>query len=227
MGQHELRRSYFLTDLVIGMSDGLIVPFALAAGLSAVVSSTSTIIPAGLAAIGAGAAVMALSGYHAGKNEMDDSRQKLTKEYKEAGKLPLNEKEQAKTFFANIGLSEELQERALEEMVNDKKQWIDFITKYELSPGQSDPARPGKSALNIGLSYIAGGLITLSPYFFIDTPIHAFKISVVLTLVCLFIFGFFKSKITGSNPVLGAVRVTLTGAIAGGAAFGVAKLLEL
>lgn len=100
------------------------------------------------------------------------------------------------------------------------------MMKYELGLDKPDPKRAGKSALNIGLSYIAGGLVPLSPYFFIDSPVDALKVSAIVTLVCLFLFGFFKSRITGVNAWMGALRVMLIGAVAAGAAFGVAKLFE-
>ena len=108
----------------------------------------------------------------------------------------------------------------------DKHRWVDFMMKYELGLEKPDPKRATKSALNIGLSYIAGGIIPLSPYFFIASSAEALKYSVVATLICLFVFGFFKSKITGVNPWWGALRVTLIGAMAAAAAFGVAKLFE-
>jgi len=134
--------------------------------------------------------------------------------------------EETKEFFANIGLSEELQNKATEEIAKDKKQWVDFMMKYELGLNKPDPKRATKSALNIGISYAVGGLVPLSPYFFVQSPENGLKISAAVTLLCLFIFGFFKSKITGVNPWWGAVRVTMIGAIAAAAAFGVAKLFQ-
>ncbi|HVZ57300.1 MAG TPA: VIT1/CCC1 transporter family protein, partial [Chitinophagaceae bacterium] len=129
-------------------------------------------------------------------------------------------------FFASIGLSEDLQQKATAEIAKDKKQWVEFMMKYELGLEKPDPRRATKSALNIGLSYIVGGLVPLSPYFFVESPVEGLKISVLVTLVCLFIFGWFKSKVTGVNPWQGALRVTLIGAAAAAAAFGIAKLFE-
>jgi VIT1/CCC1 family predicted Fe2+/Mn2+ transporter len=224
--EKHLRNSDFLTDVVIGMSDGLTVPFALAAGLSGAVSSTSIIVIAGIAEIAAGSIAMGLGGYLAGKTEMDHYQTELKREYNEVEAVPEKEKEEVKEFFANIGLSKEMQEKATEEISKDKKQWVDFMMKYELGLDKPDPRRATKSALNIGISYAIGGLVPLSPYFFVATPAEGLKISVVITLLCLFIFGYFKSKITGVNPWWGALRVTLIGAMAAGAAFGVAKLFE-
>ena len=100
------------------------------------------------------------------------------------------------------------------------------MMKYELGLEEPDPRRAGKSAFNIGVSYIVGGLVPLSPYFFVEHPIDGLRYSVAVTLICLFIFGWFKSKVTGVNPFWGAVKVMLIGAMAAAAAFGVAKLFE-
>lgn len=211
---------------MIGMSDGLTVPFALAAGLSGAVDSTSIIVIAGIAEIAAGSIAMGLGGYLAGKTEQDHYTSELKREYYEVENLRHREIEETKEFFKSIGLSEELQNKATEEIAKDKKQWVEFMMKYELGLDKPDPKRATKSALNIGLSYVVGGLVPLSPYFFIDTPLQALSISLVITLLCLFVFGWFKSKITGMNTWWGALKVMLIGAAAAGAAFGVAKLIE-
>lgn len=221
-----LQSSDLIRDVVIGMSDGLTVPFALAAGLSGAVESTSIIVIAGIAEIAAGSIAMGLGGYLAGKTEQDHYATELKREYHEVDHLREREIAETKEFFASIGLSESLQNAATDEIAQDKDKWVDFMMKYELGLDKPDPKRATKSALNIGISYVIGGLVPLSPYFFVDDPINGLKISIVVTLLCLFIFGWFKSKITGISPWLGAIRVTLIGALAAGAAFGVAKLLE-
>jgi VIT1/CCC1 family predicted Fe2+/Mn2+ transporter len=222
--ESHLKSSAALTDIVIGMSDGLTVPFALAAGLSGAVSNSSIIVIAGIAEICAGSIAMGLGGYLAGKTEQDHYKSEQRREYDEVENLRHREIEETKEFFANIGLSPALQQQATDEIAQDKDRWVDFMMKYELGLEKPDPKRATKSALNIGLSYIAGGIIPLSPYFFISNSTEALRISVVATLACLFIFGFFKSRITGVTPVWGALRVTLIGAMAAAAAFGVAKL---
>lgn len=218
--------SDLIRDVVIGMSDGLTVPFALAAGLSGAIDSNGIIIIAGLAEIAAGSIAMGLGGYLAGKTEMDHYRSELKREYDEVEKVPQREKEEVKEFFANLGLSEEMQEQATNEVIKDKEKWVDFMMKYELGLDKPDPKRALKSGLNIGLSYIVGGLVPLSPYFFTESPLAALKYSIAFTLICLFIFGWLKSKFTGVNPWAGALRVTIIGALAAGAAFFVASLFE-
>ncbi len=225
--ESHLQSSDMLRDIVIGMSDGLTVPFALAAGLSGAIHESNIIVIAGIAEIAAGSIAMGLGGYLAGKTEQDHYQSEVKREYDEVENLRHREIEETKEFFANIGLSKELQNQATEEISQDKDRWVDFMMKYELGLEKPDPRRATKSALNIGLSYIAGGIIPLSPYFFIDDATEALQFSVIATLICLFIFGFFKSKITGVNAWMGAIRVTMIGAIAAAAAFGVAKLFQL
>jgi VIT1/CCC1 family predicted Fe2+/Mn2+ transporter len=225
--ESHFKSSDLLRDVVIGMSDGLTVPFALAAGLSGAVDQSSIIVIAGIAEIAAGSIAMGLGGYLAGKTEQDHYSSEVKREYDEVENLRHKEIEETKEFFANIGLSPALQQQATDEIAQDKDRWVDFMMKYELGLEKPDPKRATKSALNIGLSYVAGGIIPLSPYFFIANSADALKISVIATLICLFVFGFFKSKMTGVNPLTGALKVTLIGAVAAAAAFGVAKLFEM
>ena len=224
--EEHLESSDFLRDVVIGMSDGLTVPFALAAGLTGAVASSSIIVIAGIAELVAGSIAMGLGGYLAGKTEQDHFNSELKREYDEVEKVPDMEKKEVQDFFENLGLSKEVQLKATEEISKDKKQWVDFMMKFELGLAKPDPKRATKSALNIGLSYAVGGIIPLSPYFFIDDSREALKFSVVATLICLFIFGYFKSKITGIPAISGALKVTMIGALAAAAAFGVALFFK-
>ncbi len=224
--EEHLQSSDLLRDVVIGMSDGLTVPFALAAGLSGAVATSSIVVIAGIAEIAAGSIAMGLGGYLAGKTEQDHYNSELKREYAEVERIPEMEKKEVQDFFESIGLSEDLQLKATEEIATDKKQWVDFMMKFELGLDKPDPRRARKSALNIGVSYIVGGIIPLSPYFFISNSKEALKLSVIATLICLFVFGYFKSKITGVPILSGALKVMLIGALAAGAAYGVAMLIK-
>lgn len=224
--EEHLQSSELLTDIVIGMSDGLTVPFALAAGLSGAVDSTAVIVLAGVAEIAAGSIAMGLGGFLAGKTEQDHYNSELKREYWEVDHLPDKERDEVRVFFEGLGLSKEVQDKAVAELTRDKDRWVDFMMKHELNLDKPDPKRAGRSAFNIGLSYIVGGLVPLSPYFFINDSVEALKVSVVITLICLFVFGFFKSKLTGVNPWSGGLKVMLIGAAAAGTAFGIAKLIE-
>jgi vacuolar iron transporter family protein len=224
--EKHLKSSELLTDVVIGMSDGLTVPFALAAGLSGAVSNTSLIVVAGIAEIAAGSIAMGLGGYLAGKTEQDHYNSELKNEYEEIETKTEVEKEEVRIFFRDWGFSKELQDQAVEEICKDKDLWVEFMMKHELGLDKPHPKRATKSAFNIGLSYILGGFIPLSPYFFFTNSEEALKISVVVTLFCLFVFGYFKSKMTGVNPLIGGLKVMMIGAAAAAAAFGIAKAID-
>ncbi len=221
--EEHLGSSAFITDVVIGMSDGLTVPFALAAGLSGAVHSNVVIITAGIAEIVAGSIAMGLGGYLAGKTEQEHYQAELKREYEEVENIPEKEKEEVKLVFAEYGLKENTQTLIAEEMAKNKDKWVDFMMKYELGLEMPDVNRARDSAATIGISYIIGGLIPLSGYFFTHTPYEGLTVSAILTVICLFLFGWYKSKFTGQPLFKGAIKVTLIGIAAATAAFMVAK----
>ena len=221
--EEHLGSSEFITDIVIGMSDGLTVPFALAAGLSGAVLHNSIVITAGIAEIVAGSIAMGLGGYLAGKTEQEHFQAELKREYDEVEEIPEDEKNEVKLIFAQYGLNEITQNTIADELAKDKDKWVDFMMKYELGLEKPNVNRARNSAATIGLSYIVGGLIPLSGYFFTQTPYQGLVISVILTVICLFLFGYFKSKVTGQPVIKGALKVTLIGITAAAAAFMVAK----
>lgn len=221
--EEHLGSSLFITDIVIGMSDGLTVPFALAAGMSGAVQSNSVVITAGIAEIVAGSIAMGLGGYLAGKTAQEHFQAELKREYDEVENLPEKEKGEVKLVFAQYGLNEQTQNIIADELAKDKDKWVDFMMKYELGLEKPDVNRARNSAATIGLSYVIGGLIPLTAYFFTETPFQGLLISAVLTVICLFLFGYFKSKVTGQPPLKGALKVTLIGVTAAAAAFLVAK----
>ncbi|AYL99117.1 VIT1/CCC1 transporter family protein [Mucilaginibacter celer] len=223
--EQHVTSSETIRDIVIGMSDGLTVPFALAAGLSGAISSSALVVTAGIAEIVAGSIAMGLGGYLAGKTEADHYRSELKREFEEVELLPEQEKAEVKEVFAAFGLSEALQQQIADELAKDKKQWVDFMMRYELGLEEPDANRATKSAITIGISYIIGGVIPLSPYIFIEQAQQALYYSCGLTLICLFVFGYFKSKMTGQPPLSGAFKVVVIGTLAAGAAFLMAKLI--
>ncbi|MEZ2337520.1 VIT1/CCC1 transporter family protein [Mucilaginibacter sp. RCC_168] len=224
--EHHLQSSDTIRDIVIGMSDGLTVPFALAAGLSGAVNSSSIVITAGIAEIVAGSIAMGLGGFLAGRTEADHYASELKREYEEVEKVPEQEKAEVKEVFAAFGLSEKLQTEVAEEMAKDKDKWVDFMMRYELGLEEPKANRATQSAITIGLSYIVGGIIPLSPYFFIADSTQALYYSCGITMICLFVFGYFKSRVTGQPAIKGALKVLLIGALAAAAAFGMAKLIS-
>jgi predicted membrane protein (TIGR00267 family) len=223
--EQHVTSSEVVRDIVIGMADGLTVPFALAAGLSGAVSSSGLVVTAGIAEIVAGSIAMGLGGYLAGRTEVDHYQSELKREYDEVERVPEQEKIEVKQVFAEFGLSHSLQNQIADELAKDKKKWVDFMMRYELGLEQPNANRATKSALTIGLSYIVGGIIPLSPYIVIDNAQVALYYSCFVTLICLFVFGYFKSKLTGQPTITGALKVVVIGALAAGAAFLIAKLI--
>lgn len=221
-----VKSSETIRDIVIGMSDGLTVPFALAAGLSGAVNSSSIVMTAGIAEIVAGSIAMGLGGFLAGRTEADHYNSELKREYDEIERVPEQEKAEVREVFAGFGLSETLQVQIADEMAKDKDRWVDFMMRYELGLEPPQANRATKSAITIGASYIVGGIIPLSPYFFVDNSTTALYYSCAITLVCLFVFGYFKSKVTGQKPFSGALKVVVIGTLAAAAAFVMAKLIN-
>ncbi|HNE51272.1 MAG TPA: VIT1/CCC1 transporter family protein [Chitinophagales bacterium] len=222
--EEHVKSSDTIKDIVIGMSDGLTVPFALAAGLSGAVASSSLVITAGIAEIAAGSIAMGLGGYLAGRAEIDHYNAEQKREAYEVDNLRANEIAETQEILSHLGLSEATVKIATEEIAKDKEKWVQFMMKYELDLETPDPKRARNSAFTIGVSYIVGGIIPLSPYFFAAHPHDGLIYSVIVTLISLFIFGYYKSKLTGQPVFKGAIKVTAIGAIAAAAAFGIAKL---
>ncbi len=228
--EKHFQQSEFVQDIVIGLSDGLTVPFALAAGLSSAVANTtmgnSIIITAGIAEIIAGSIAMGLGGYLAGRTEIDHYNSELGREYMEIKEFNHVERQECMDIFAQYGLSKESQEILINEMVKDEDKWVDFMMKFELGLEKPDIARARKSAFNIGGAYIVGGVIPLMGYVLTHTPQDGLLYSSIITVLCLMIFGFLKSKVTGQNPWMGALKVTSIGVIAATAAYFIAKVVS-
>ncbi|MFM7015472.1 MAG: VIT1/CCC1 transporter family protein [Bacteroidota bacterium] len=218
--------SELVRDIVIGMADGLTVPFALAAGISGAVDSNAIVITAGVAEIIAGSIAMGLGGYLAGKTEADHYAAELKREYYEVDHLPEREKQEVKDVLGQYGISLATQNQVAEELSLNKDKWVEFMMKFELGLEEPHPDRAKKSAFNIAASYIVGGLIPLSAYFFTNHPHEGIKYSAVITLVALAAFGYFKSKVTGQNKLKGALRTMFVGAIAAAAAYFIATWID-
>lgn len=223
--EEHFQSSEKVRDFVIGMSDGLTVPFALAAGLSGAVDSTAIVITAGLAEIAAGSIAMGLGGYLAGRTEIEHYDSEERREYNEIEKLYDVEIRETKEIFAEYGLDEDLQNKVAHAIAQDKKKWVDFMMRFELGLERPDKNRAHQSAFIIGISYVIGGLIPLSAYFFTEDVHRGLLFSTIITLVCLVVFGLIKSKLTGQPLFKGALRVTVVGAVAAAAAFTIARLI--
>ena len=224
-GEEHFQSSEAVRDFVIGMSDGLTVPFALAAGLSGAIDDTGIIITAGLAEIAAGSIAMGLGGYLAGRTQIEHYESEEKREYDEIIHKHAIEIQETKEIFAQYGLSEELQDKVAHEIAKDDKKWVDFMMRFELGLEKPDKHRALQSAFVIGISYVVGGFIPLTAYFFTPSAKVGLIYSTMITLVCLVVFGLVKSKLTGQPLFKGAMRVTLVGAAAAAIAYVIAKAI--
>jgi len=213
-------------DIVIGMSDGLTVPFALAAGLSGAVSSTTIVVTAGLAEIAAGSIAMGLGGYLAARSDVEHYVSERKREQAEIIEKTEAEREEVRDIFVSYGLTADQSAPLIEALSKRPDAWVDFMMRFELGLEKPDPRRALTSALTIAISYIVGGLIPLSPYILLPVARTALLTSVVATLVALLIFGYVKGRFTGTKPLRSGLQTALIGGLAAAAAFLIARAIS-
>ena len=214
-----------LRDTVIGMADGLTVPFALAAGLSGAVDSTAVVVTAGLAEVAAGSIAMGLGGYLAARGDAEHYAAERRREELEVIEKPDAEAAEIEKVFSEYGLTPEEVAPVVRAFRARPAAWVEFMMRYELGLERPDPRQALLSAATIGGAYVAGGLIPLGPYFFASSPRPALVLSTAMTLTALLVFGFVKGRFTTGRPVRGALQTAFIGGVAAAAAFGIARLL--
>ncbi|OEL21288.1 Vacuolar iron transporter 1.2 [Dichanthelium oligosanthes] len=218
--------SEVVRDIIIGVSDGLTVPFALAAGLSGANASSALVLTAGLAEVAAGAISMGLGGYLAAKSEADHYNRELQREQDEIDTVPDVEAAEIADILSQYGLGPEEYGPVVTSLRNNPKAWLEFMMKFELGLERPEPRRALVSAATIALSYVVGGLVPLLPYVFVLRAERAMAVSVAVTLAALLFFGFVKGRFTGDRPFLSAVQTTVVGALASAAAYGMARAVQ-
>jgi vacuolar iron transporter family protein len=212
-------------DIVIGMSDGLTVPFALAAGLSGAVESTAIVVTAGLAEVAAGAIAMGLGGYLAARSDAEHYASERTREQREVGQVPGAEQAEVEAVLGSYGLTREQIAPILAAFRARPAAWVDFMMRFELGLEQPDSKRALTSAVTIAGAYVAGGFIPLSPYMVLPSAHVALLVSVLVTLLALAIFGYVKGRFTGARPWRSGLQTMLVGGLAASAAFLIARLI--
>ncbi len=216
----------FVRDTVIGMSDGLTVPFALAAGLTGAIDSTGLIVTAGIAEIAAGSIAMGLGGYLAARSQAEHYVSERHREQVEVHEKPAAEMAEITEIFSHYGITPEESAPVVNALRRRPQAWIDFMMRFELGLERPDPRRALVSAVTIGGAYVVGGLIPLVPYMMLPTARGALGVSVVVTLVALAVFGYVKGRFTGQAPLRSGLQTLLIGGLAAGAAFALARLLS-
>jgi VIT1/CCC1 family predicted Fe2+/Mn2+ transporter len=215
----------FVRDVVIGMADGLTVPFALAAGLSGASQDTRVIVIGGLAKIAAGSIAMGLGGYLAARGDAEHYEQEREREEREVREIPEEEKAEVSRVFHAYGMTPEQSVPVVEALSQHPKAWVDFMMRFELGLEEPDPRRAVTSAATIAGAYIAGGFIPLSPYIALASASRGLELSAAVTLVALGIFGYIKGRFTGTHPLRSASQTVVIGGLAAAAAFVLAKLI--
>jgi VIT1/CCC1 family predicted Fe2+/Mn2+ transporter len=216
----------FVRDVVIGMSDGLTVPFALAAGLSGAVASAHVVVVAGLAEIAAGSIAMGLGGFLAARSDADHYQQELARERNEVETIPEAESSEVAEVFESYGVTRDESQPIVTALRRRPKDWVNFMMRFELGLEEPRPGRALRSASTIAGAYAGGGLVPLFPYMLLTQMHSAFLLSVAVTLMALFVFGYIKGRYTGAAPIRGAVQTLIIGALAAGAAYLIAKSIS-
>jgi vacuolar iron transporter family protein len=215
----------FVRDVVIGMSDGLTVPFALAAGLSGALQNTRLIVVGGLAEIAAGSIAMGLGGYLAAHGDAEHYDQEREREEREVREIPEEEKAEVSQVFQQYGIAAEQSAPIVEALSRRPDAWVDFMMRFELGLEPPDPKRALTSAVTIAGAYVAGGFIPLSPYMALSSASRGLMVSAIVTLAALGVFGFIKGRFTGTPSWRSASQTMVIGGLAAGAAFVLAKLI--
>jgi VIT1/CCC1 family predicted Fe2+/Mn2+ transporter len=224
--EHHFTASETVRDIVIGMADGLTVPFALAAGLSGAVVASTVVVTAGLAEIAAGSIAMGLGGYLAARSDAEHYHSELQREQVEVKEKPEAEAEEVTEVLTNYGLTHDEARPVVAALRRRPQSWIDFMMRFELGLEKPNPKRALVSAATIAGSYIAGGFIPLGPYILIPSVHTALIVSIVLTLIALTVFGYIKGHFTGTSPVRSAIQTALIGGIAATVAFLIARAIS-
>jgi VIT1/CCC1 family predicted Fe2+/Mn2+ transporter len=215
-----------IRDIVIGMSDGLTVPFALAAGLSGAAATSSIIVTAGMAEIAAGAIAMGLGGYLAARSDIEHYQSERKREQQEVIDKPDFEVAEVVQILESYGLTAQQSATVMDAFQKNPEKWVDYMMEAELHLEKPDPKRALTSGLTIGGAYIAGGIIPLVSYVFIPDAHTALLYSVGLTMAALLVFGAFKAYFTGVSLLRGAMQTLLVGGLAAAAAFLIARLIS-
>lgn len=215
----------FVRDVVIGMSDGLTVPFALAAGLTGAVSASKLIVTAGLAEVAAGSIAIGLGGYLAARGDAQHFDAERVREHSEIIEKPDAERAEVREVFEEFGLSAQEAAQVTQSLAQNPEKWVDFMMRFELGLEKPDPARAWKSALTIAGAYITGGFVPLAPYSFVAESHRALPPSVGVTLVALAVFGWAKGHFTGTGAAKSALQTVFVGGIAAAAAFFIARAI--
>ncbi len=224
--EHHFDAGDAVRDVIIGMSDGLTVPFALAAGISGAIASSHIVVTAGIAELAAGGISMGLGGYLAARSDVEHYESEQRREYEETDEVPEEERREIEVIFASYGITGDALHQLVDTVTSNKQRWVDFMMRFELGLDRPDPRKAPISALRIGGSYVVGGFIPLIPYMLLPSTQLGLIWSAILTFIALVVFGAVKGRFTGVSQVKSALQTSLIGGIAAAVAFAIARLVN-
>jgi len=223
--EHHFDASDTVRDVIIGMSDGLTVPFALAAGISGAIAASHIVVTAGIAELAAGGISMGLGGYLAARSDVDHYENERRREFEETHEVPDEERREIEAIFASYGITGDALKQLTDKITSDRRHWVDFMMKFELGLEKPDPRRAPLSAARIGGSYVVGGLLPLLPYMLVPQSQTALWGSIAVTFLALLTFGALKGKFTGASVARSAIETVTIGGVAAAVAFALARLV--
>jgi VIT1/CCC1 family predicted Fe2+/Mn2+ transporter len=224
--EHHFDAGDTVRDVIIGMSDGLTVPFALAAGISGAIAASHIVVTAGIAELAAGGISMGLGGYLAARSDVDHYENEQRRELLETDEVPEEERREIEVIFASYGIAGDSLKQLVDTVTSNKQRWVDFMMRFELGLEAPDPRKAPLSAIRIGGSYVVGGLIPLLPYMLVPQSSQALYGSILVTFAALVTFGALKGRFTGQPVWRSAFETAVIGAVAAAAAFVLARLVS-
>ncbi len=224
--EHHFDASDSVRDVIIGMSDGLTVPFALAAGITGAIAASHIVVTAGIAELAAGGISMGLGGYLAARSDVDHYESERRREHEETDEVPEEERREIEVIFASYGITGDTLKQLVDHVTANKQRWVDFMMRFELGLEVPDPRKAPISALRIGGSYVVGGLIPLFPYMLVPRSSQALYGSIAVTFAALVVFGALKGRFTGTSVWRSAIETSAIGAVAAAVAFMLARLVS-
>ena len=224
-GERHSSSTQTIRDLVLGMADGLTVPFALAAGITGAVAASGLVVTAGMAEIVAGAISMGLGGYLAARTEVVHYAREYARELRETHEIPDEERAEVAQIMYNYGVREPVLTRVVNEIASDREQWVAFMMRNELGLERPDERAAPRSAVLVGGGYVLGGIFPLAPYVFVPDAHIALYWSIACTSLALLAFGAIRARVLATPVASGAAQTWFIGAVAAAAAYGLARLV--
>lgn len=224
-GERHSTGTQTIRDLVLGMADGLTVPFALAAGITGAVAASGLVVTAGMAEIVAGAISMGLGGYLAARTEVAHYAREYARELRETHEIPDEERAEVAQIMYNYGVREPVLTRVVNEIARDRDQWVAFMMRNELGLERPDERAAPRSAITVGGGYVLGGIFPLAPYVFVPDAHIAIYWSIACTSIALLLFGAIRARVLATPVLPGAAQTWFIGALAAAAAYGLARLV--